>query len=119
MFMTAIRHNANACPINLFVLSDSISNYRATIPDINVFPLDKRNQDHDRFLIFITEKEEWIVWQITRSIDYLKFRNNQFNEMTEGICKQGVTFVKTSKRLLTPNFKGLIQQQVQSQTITS
>ncbi len=119
MFMTAIRQNANACPINLFVLSDSISNYKATISDINVFPLDKRSQDHDRFLIFITEKEEWIVWQITRSIDYLKFPNSQFNEMTEGICRQGVTFVKTTKRLLTPNFKRLIQQQVQSQTITS
>lgn len=103
-------------PTTLYTLARSKNDYIPELTNISVKDFSKIGHlDHDRFLLFRLENEDWLIWTVTRSVDYLKFpKNTSMDFQTEGICEDSVTFSRVSMRALSSKLSNSIQQEIQN-----
>lgn len=111
------QENKGDFPVLVYTKRQSKNAYdNPGLPNIQIFNFENTGYlDHDRYFIFLTGNDTWEVWKSTRSLDYLQFgRDVIIDKNIEGESKDGVTFVKVGKELLTQELKTDIENQLEN-----
>jgi len=92
-----------------------IKNNQKHITEINIKDVFKQNKEqHDRYFILAENErlENWNVWNITNSLDFIQFEENEkesFTADTNGKIIQSVVFTKVKPEILHTELRNFIQ----------
>jgi hypothetical protein len=89
-------------------LSDFIQKNAPEIELTNLKTIIKGRLPHDRYLITV-HKGEINVWNVSNSIDYIRFSEQNINKNTTGIINQSVVFTPVSKEMLNTDLLNFIK----------
>ncbi len=106
---------------NKIVITDTSKQYSSSFiqkekPEIklkNLKTIFKDYPAHDRYLI-IGNKDEIQVWNISNSIDFIKFSNENIDVNTFGTIHQSVVFTPVSKELLNKELLNFLENEIKN-----
>ncbi|GAB4348445.1 MAG: hypothetical protein OHK0038_27880 [Flammeovirgaceae bacterium] len=73
----------------------------------------KDHSPHDRYLI-ISNKDEIQVWNISNSIDYIRFSDKNIDANTFGTIRQSVVFTPVNKELLNKELLNFLENEIKN-----
>lgn len=55
---------------------------------------------HNRYIVLAEDKDNYTLWQLPSSIDYIHFNENNVNSFTTGVIRDSISFSKVEKEML-------------------
>ena len=89
---------------------------RADLLNSNIKTIDinsiVKKAPHNRYIVLAEDKDNYTLWQLPSSIDYIHFDENKVNSSTIGVIGDSTSFSKVEKEMLKKEVRTYIEKNI-------
>lgn len=89
---------------------------RADLLNSNIKTIDinsiVKKAPHNRYIVLAEDKDNYTLWQLPSSIDYIHFNENKVNSSTIGVIGDSTSFSKVEKEMLKKEVRTYIEKNI-------
>lgn len=89
---------------------------RADLLNSNIKTIDinsiVKKAPHNRYIVLAEDKDNYTLWQLPSSIDYIHFNENKVNSSTAGVIGDSTSFSKVEKEMLKKEVRIYIEKNI-------